>query len=265
MAVSREAMNDRLEIHAAEGVCFSLPLAGLVTRFLAWGIDLAATLVAALLIGTVVASLNLFSGDVATAVIILAFFVLYLGYSIFFEWAWRGQTPGKRVLGIRVLDAQGLHLQFSQIVIRNLLRTIDALPMGYLIGGVAILLNRNGQRLGDLAADTVVVSARPGPAPDLAQVLPGKYNSFREHPHLEARLRQRVSTDEAGLLIQALMRRDQLDPAARVTLFADLAEHFRGKVSFPEPSMVGLSDEQYLRNIVESLYRTPGGERESNA
>ena len=68
---------------------------------------------------------------------------------------------------------------------------VDALPAFYLVGGVASLLNTRGQRLGDLAANTLVLREPQLVSPDLEQLFAGKFNSLREHPHLAARLRQR--------------------------------------------------------------------------
>ena len=157
---------------------------------------------------------------------------------------------------LRVMDAQALRLQFSQIVIRNLLRFIDSLPIFYLVGGLACLITRHAQRLGDLASNTVVVWTPPIPEPHLDQLLKDKYNSFHDFPRLEARLRQRASPQEAGVALQALLRRDKLDPQARVDLFEDIASHFRALVEFPQEAVHGISDEQYVRNIVDVLYRS---------
>jgi hypothetical protein len=92
--------------------------------------------------------------------------------------------------------------------------------------------------------------------PDLDQLLAGKYNSLRQFPHLAARLRQRVSPGEAAVALQALIRRDEFDPAARVELFGELAGHFRALVPFPAEATDGVADEQYLRNVVDVIYRT---------
>jgi hypothetical protein len=92
--------------------------------------------------------------------------------------------------------------------------------------------------------------------PDLDQLLAGKFNSLRQFPHLAARLRQNTSPAEAGLALQALLRRDEFDPVARVEMFGDLAAHFRAKVEFPVEATDGVADEQYLRNVVDVLYRT---------
>jgi hypothetical protein len=149
-----------------------------------------------------------------------------------------------------------LKLHFSQVAIRNLLRAVDMLPGFYLVGGLACLWSRRAQRLGDIAANTIVIRSPKLGEPDLDQLLAGKYNSLRAYPHLEARLRQRVSPGEAALAVQALVRRDQLEPAARVDLFAQLAAHFRSKVVFPAEALDGITDEQYVRNVVDVLYRT---------
>lgn len=250
-----------LLIRTPEGIVFSQLLAGPVTRFTAWLLDLICILVVTSAIGTVIGFLTIFSFGVAQAIQAILFFVISLGYSMVLEWYWRGQTIGKRVLRLRVVDVQGLRLQFSQIAVRNLLRFIDALPVCYLVGGIACLVSRRAQRLGDFAANTVVIRNPKLTEPDLDQLLSGKYNSFREYPHLEARLRQRVSAAEAGLALQALVRRDQLEPSARVELFSQVAGHFRSKAEFPAEATDGITDEQYVRNVVDVLYRPRTGPR----
>ena len=121
--------------------------------------------------------------------------------------------------------------------------------------------NPKCQRLGDIAANTIVIRIPRVAEPDLDQLLAGKFNSLRQHPHLAARLRQNVSPAEAAVALQALLRRDELEPVARVELFAELAGHFRAKVEFPAEATDGIADEQYLRNVVDVLYRTSGESR----
>jgi hypothetical protein len=87
------------------------------------------------------------------------------------------------------------------------------------------------------------------------QLLAGKYNSLREYPHLEARLRQRVSPGEARLALQSLLRRDRLESRARLELFEELAAHFRALVVFPPEAYEGITAEQYVRNVVDVLFR----------
>lgn len=245
-----------LQIRTPEGIVFSHVLAGPVIRFVAWFIDLLCIQTLVTVLGTVLVLLQFISPNFAVAVYTLGYFLISIGYGIVCEWTWRGQTIGKRLFRLRVVDAEGLRLQFDQIVTRNLLRFIDALPALYFVGGLACWFSPKCQRLGDLAANTVVIRHPRVAEPDLDQLLAGKFNSLRQFPHLAARLRQRVAPDEAALALQALLRRDEFEPLARLDLFAGLAAHFRPKVEFPPEATDGIADEQFLRNVVDVLYRT---------
>jgi uncharacterized RDD family membrane protein YckC len=247
-----------LFIRTPEGIVFSQLLAGPVTRFFAWFIDLLCISAAMTLLGFGLDLLDLVNGNFAAALYVLGYFVISIGYGIFFEWRWRGQTVGKKLFRLRVVDVEGMRLQFNQIVVRNLLRFVDALPAFYFVGGMTCWLNPQCQRLGDIAANTIVIRNPRVAEPDLDQLLAGKYNSLRQYPHLAARLRQRVSPAEADVALQALLRREEFDPADRVELFGELAGHFQAKVEFPAEATDGVADEQYLRNVVDVLYRTRG-------
>jgi uncharacterized RDD family membrane protein YckC len=253
------AKTNTLLIRTPEGIVFSQLLAGPMVRFVAWGIDLACIIAATMALNILIGLLGLVSVDLARAISTLVYFIVSIAYGMITEWYWRGQTVGKRLLRLRVIDAEGLRLQFHQIVIRNLLRFVDMLPVFYLVGGIACLINRRAQRLGDVAANTVVVRNPRISEPDLDQLLSGKYNSLRDYPHLEARLRQRISPAEASIAMQAVLRRDRLEPQARVELFDQIATHFRSKVEFPPEATDGITDEQYVRNALDVLYRTRTG------
>jgi len=250
-----------LLIRTPEGIVFSQLLAGPVTRFLAWWVDLICVIALLVVMSLVLSLLGLLNGNLAGALGSLGYFVISIGYGIACEWGWRGQTVGKRLLRLRVVDAEGLRLQFNQIVVRNLLRFVDALPVFYVVGGVACWLSSKCQRLCDLAANTIVIRNPRVAEPDLDQLLAGKYNSLRQYPHLTARLRQRVLPAEAAVILQALMRRDEFEPVARVELFSELATHFRTKVNFPAEALDGITDEQYIRNVVDVIYRTRTDDR----
>jgi uncharacterized RDD family membrane protein YckC len=252
--VRRDRTNTLL-LRTPEGVVFALPLAGPVSRFLAWSVDAACILAATVLVREILGFFGAISAGFANATYLIAYFVISIGYGIAMEWYWRGQTIGKRVLKLRVMDEQALRLEFSQIVVRNLLRFVDSLPALYLVGGIACVLSRRFQRLGDLAANTIVVRIQETAQPDLEQLLGAKFNSFLEHRHLAARLRQRTSPEAAAVALDALLRRDELEPQARLRVFAELADHFRSVVEFPPEAVEQLSDEQYVRNVVEILYR----------
>lgn len=244
----------RLTIRVPEGVEFSLPLAGPGVRLTALALDLGVVSVVGSTLAKALGLLSFVSSDLAQAMTAVAYFVVTLVYGMVLEWAWRGQTVGKRVMKLRVMDAHGGRLELSQIVLRNLLRPVDALPVFYLVGGVACLLSSRLQRLGDMAAGTVVVRREELSIPDLDQLLGGRYNSMLPYTHLAARLRQRTPPELAGAALEALTRREEFEPEARLTVFREVAKRLRELVAFPSEAVETLSDEQYVRNAVEIVF-----------
>jgi uncharacterized RDD family membrane protein YckC len=206
-------------------------------------------------VSAVMGVFGLVSFDLSKGFYILGTFILPIGYTITMEWLWRGQTIGKRILNLRVVDVSGLKLQFNQVAIRNLLRAIDSLPIFYMVGGIITLLSSRAQRLGDLAANTIVIRTPITRQPDMARLIPDKYNSLKEHPHLVSRLRRQVSLTESSVALRAVMRRDEFDPEARIALFKDIADHFRSLVKFPANAVEGITDERYVINVVEVLFK----------
>jgi len=244
-----------LIIHTPEGVQFRIPLAGPAIRFLAWLIDL-------MVIGTAITAaaraLRGFQGldqDLTVATLIIIYFLLNIGYPITLEWLWRGQTIGKRLFALRVIDAGGKRLEFTQILLRNLLRFVDSLPCLYLVGGAALVLSKHSQRLGDLGANTVVIRQQKLTLPGLPEsVNAERFNSLLDHPHLAARLRQSVSPALAHVAMEAILRRDELTPSVRIAVFKALAQNFRVLVNFPDETIAGLADERYVRNCLQVVF-----------
>jgi uncharacterized RDD family membrane protein YckC len=244
-----------LRVRTPEGIVFSFQLATPVTRSLAYAVDFACVSATTMTLGVLTALLGILSVDISRAVTIVLYFVVSIGYGIFTEWYWRGQTVGKRLLHLRVLDEQGMRLEFSQIAIRNLLRCIDMLPLLYAVGGIVCAFTKKSQRLGDLAASTIVVRNPPLKEPDLDQLAPDKWNSLRDYPHLYARLRQRISPRIAAVTLDAILRRAEFEAAERVALFHDLASYFKELVTFPPEAIEGATDEQYVRNVADIVFR----------
>jgi len=129
---------DSLTIRTPEGIEFSLPLAGPFSRMLAVLIDLAVVAAAGSVLEKLLAPLLIFGQDLANALGIVAYFAISLAYAGVAEWIWRGQTVGKRLMGLRVVDASGLRLEPAQVVVRNLMRLVDMLPILYLTGGISV-------------------------------------------------------------------------------------------------------------------------------
>jgi len=243
---------NKLAIHTPEGVRFDLPLAGPATRFLAWFMDALVIYGAAGVCGRGLNYVQFLNKDVVQAVFVILLFVVTIGYPIALEWMWRGQTVGKRIFGLRVMDAGGRRLSFGQIALRNLLRFVDVLPLLYLAGGAALVLSKRCQRLGDMVADTVVVRQRKLVLP-VMPVSSGmqQFNSLLEYPHLAARLRQSVPAGLAQVAMEAVVRRDELGAEARIAVFGALGEKFRECVKFPEEAVAGLSEERFVRDCLE--------------
>ena len=255
-----------LEIRTPEGVGFQIPVASPFSRCLALAIDYA-VVVALTLITTQV--IRIFQTSLSAIPIvgeiivdfgygatILLQFLIFTFYGMITEWLWSGQTVGKRIFRLRVIDERGLSLGLKQVVIRNLFRVLDIMPSTfYLIGSISCLVTRHCQRIGDIAAGTLVVREVTPSAPSFGELLATGENSFATQPHLEARLRQRVSPEEARIALDAVTRRNELDPDCRLRLFQKLADHFRSLSDFPDEITVGLSDEQYIRNVVDTLFR----------
>jgi uncharacterized RDD family membrane protein YckC len=139
-----------------EGIELTLHLAGAVPRAIAWAIDLA--LRAAIVLGVVSVAAPL--GAAGWGVVLLAAFFVEWLLPAWFEAYWRGQTPGKRAMGLAVLNDDGTPVRWAAALTRNLLRAVDFLPFLYGFGLLAMLCNRDFKRLGDLAAGTVVVHHR---------------------------------------------------------------------------------------------------------
>src|SRR5207249_3716875 len=134
-----------LLIRTPEGIIFSQLLAGPVTRFLAWFIDLLCISAMMMIMGYIFTLLRLLSANLAGALSLLGYFLISIGYGIGCEWLWRGQTVGKKLFRLRVVDAEGLRLQFSQILTRNLLRFVDSLPAFYFLGGLVCCITSKCQ------------------------------------------------------------------------------------------------------------------------
>lgn len=243
-----------LRIRTPEGVEFPLPLAGPVIRCLAWFVDFLVVTATFSALSRLLVPLAAVFGDAIGALSTLLYFAMTIGYAMALEYFWGGRTLGKKFLGLRVVDAQGLRLTGRQVILRNLLRFIDNLPLFYLVGGLACFFSRRAQRLGDLAASTVVVRTPRVAPPDASRLERVRFNSLRDHPHLCARLRQKAAPEIAAAALAALLRRDGYDPTARVALFAGFADYFRPLAPFPAEAVEGLSDEQYTRNCVEVLF-----------
>jgi uncharacterized RDD family membrane protein YckC len=211
--------DDTITVSTPEGVDFELTLAGAGSRFVSALVDLAIQFV---LLGATFLAVGPIGGfgDAAAAIVS---FVVVLGYDVVFEVFASGRTPGKRLNGLRVVRSGGEPVGFLTSAIRNVLRLIDFLPFAYVIGATSILWTRRNQRLGDLAAGTLVVRdrvARRSEAP--VAVFPAAATAAWDV--------SAVTTEEIAAVRRFLERRNQIEGSARAELARTLAERLRPKV-----------------------------------
>jgi uncharacterized RDD family membrane protein YckC len=219
-------VQETLRISTPEGVSLELALAGIGSRFVALLLDTLLQIVAfvALAIVLEVAGAGGFTGD---AVISVAAFALVFVYPVAFELGAGGRTPGKRWSSLRVVCHDGSAITVRASVLRNLVRPVDALPGVYLVGAIAIFATRDNQRLGDLAAGSIVVReprvARRAPLPTapLATLDPEELPAWDVSGLGEA---------ELAALRRFLERRSALDVVPRNLLARDLADRLRPRV-----------------------------------
>lgn len=241
------------QVISTEKVPFSYRVAGLGSRSLAWLIDLAFILLLVLM-GVVCSQVLAVMGrtGLATAVMLFWRFILFWAYFLLFEWLWQGQTPGKRLLGLRVIRWQGTGIGFAQAAVRNLLRIVDFLPLGYAVGFVTASCNRESRRLGDLAADTLVVYIdRRGPLIRSLHDAPGTTAGDRARTTL---LRQRLgqlSRDQKQTLLDLSLRRDQLRVQERARLFRTSSQYLQQRLDLAPEQYE--SDEKFVLQLAALL------------
>ena len=237
---------DRLDLVTPEGVTLQLELAGLGSRGLAAILDL--LIQGAILIGVAIVAVNL-DGTLAFLVFTLAFPVLFFGYPVLFELLMSGQTPGKAAMKLRVVRQDGGPVGVASSVLRNFVRIIDFLPWFYGVGGIAVFATTKNQRLGDIAAGTLVIrepSERPqafNPGP-----LAGRWDlDKRDRQIADGWDVSAVTNQELAVVKQFMARRTDLDTAARNKMAGDLARRLRPKVSHPPQE---LTDQRFLELVV---------------
>lgn len=231
-----------------EDIVVSVNLAGIGSRATAAMIDVLIQLgmiwVVSMVISIIAAMVAVGSTDAAAviaAVDIIAAFLVLFGYHVVFEYYWRGRTPGKAALRIHVARDGGLPLTISAVLIRNVLRIVDFLPLFYVVGLVVLSSNSRRKRIGDFLGGTVVVKndvSEPGTGYIIVNPRPYEAYAWWDTSGV---------TDEEELLVRRFLdRRRSLTPAARYSLGEDLAARLRPKVLGADP---GLPSEWFLENV----------------
>jgi uncharacterized RDD family membrane protein YckC len=238
-------------ISTPENVDLHLELAGLGNRILACLIDkLIIFSVLLVLVGTLwlidigagMGGFGATTKNLVTALLlmfgILAAFALVFGYNIFFEGTWQGQTPGKKIVQIRVIDQSGQPVSWSAVFIRNVIRVLDENLV--LIGLLSMIVDKNERRFGDLAAGTLVIRER---LPELSTAKIVLQYPADQSDTLDV---GRVTPQEYDLLVSFLKRRTRMAQSQRPIVAKQLEDHFRDKLE--EPSK-GQPSEPFLEKV----------------
>ena len=256
--------DDKLTIETPEQTSLEFPLAGVGSRCMALLLDTLIQVIVALILVLVVALFRYISpggenglgltGLWIQAILYFAIFLLYYGYFAFFESIWNGQTPGKRVAHLRVIQESGRPIQVWQAFARNLMRIIDSIPV-YATGMTSMLISKQNRRLGDFVAGTVVIHERP-----LTKISVGWASATPNDvsgPTLGA---ARLSLDEVRLIEAFLERRNSLAEDVRFRMARQIASRIANQLGMGDDRLrqAGVStDEAFL----EALARERLGNR----
>jgi uncharacterized RDD family membrane protein YckC len=233
-----------------EAVPLDLDVAGLGSRAIAIAIDMAIQLAAFIAIAFVLAAIH---PDETTSLIIVLVSAptIFWGYFFLFEGLWHGRTPGKRSQRLRVTRTDGQPMSGAQMAVRNLVRIVDFLPAYYAIGCIAMVVSKRSQRLGDLAAGTLVLREPKPFVPRPMDAIPAPPAVLEETTRIDV---TGMTEAHYQLLRSYLERRASLDAAARVQVAREIAAAIAPVVRTPEP----LSDDALLEATAAAYQRRSG-------
>lgn len=227
---------DTTKVDSPEGVQLELTLAGLGTRMIAQMLDWLIKLGVGLGLLLLLEPSRLGSTVLLVSLTLVSFF----GYELFFETIWSGRTPGKRASRVRVVMADGSPVTFTAALVRSLLRIVDFLPTLYGLGAILVFVTSKNQRLGDLAAGTIVVREPKAVEAGLTTML--------DHVSVPAGFDATAITQEQLAVARSyLLRRSTLSPDVADRLASQIATDLRTVVMDPTGE---LADQRLIEVIV---------------
>jgi uncharacterized RDD family membrane protein YckC len=236
-------MSDQYIIDTPENIEFAYEIAGIGSRFLAAIIDSLLILVLQGILAAVMAGIIGWADaqgaaqSALVAVWSLLSFIFLWGYYMLFEELWNGQSPGKRLIGLRVVRTGGRPTTFIASAIRNLVRVIDFLPVFYGLGVVVMFIDPRSRRLGDLAAGTLVVREQRFTSLDTllaASTPPALPLNAESQAVLTLPNIGLITATAYDLITEFLSRRTALSPEARARIATRLAFGLRNQLGMPQ-------------------------------
>jgi uncharacterized RDD family membrane protein YckC len=263
-----------------EAVRLDLPISGPVPRMLAYGIDLVIMIIVTIFLFVILTTSTSIGaalthwvkvslreavqqskiavkqhqtenplGALAVAIILLTEFTVSTCYFIFWEMVTGGRSPGKMLVGLRVVRRSGLPIDLRSSVVRNVMRAVDILPAEYLVGLISVMLSSSGERLGDHVAGTVVARLdRPETAADITRT--------QTQPKLILTRAQlgRIGPREIKLIRSVLRRSSTVSDSRRDKLITEAAEAMRLRLNLPELSSPDKA--AFLQDLLTAAERT---------
>lgn len=268
------SLEQQVDIETPEQVVFSYTVAGIGSRAAAAMLDYGLIIVTLILLSILFniagelirpkgETFSKMVGSWATALLILAAFAINWGYFVFFEAIWDGQTPGKRRLGIRVVQDGGYSVSFGASSVRNIARLLDMQPGAlYAVGILSAAISKSGKRLGDMLAGTIVVQEKLVHVAPVVARGPG--------PEAPAAITAALSDREYEVLERYLARRGALEPERRRMLADQLVEqlapHLAGVEGSPFAQLMQLFErERDARSRGVAARGATGAAREQHA
>lgn len=192
---------------------------------------------------------------------IIALFLVFAGYFAFFEWWWDGQTPGKRLMKLRVIREDGRPITLWEAIARNLLRIFDAIPGFivpiYSVGLIMVFANKRDQRVGDIFSGTVVIRERTDEAPTFAEtfsnpVADAAFRRVQPRTAFKASINQ-LTESEIEVVESLLRRRWDLTERQRLWMAWRVALPLMYKLK-PDYDMATFTYEGFLEEILHRYY-----------
>lgn len=249
-------MPSTITILTPENVEVTYEVAGLATRILGGAIDSLIQGMAIFTVWMVILFVRVGAGPALDnwlpAIGLLVSFMLFFGYFLFFETRWNGQTPGKKVTGVRVMKDAGFPIDLRAAVVRNIVRLVDLLPGPYAIGVATAFFSAEYKRVGDYAAGTVVVRERPRSGARSLPSLVGEDEAAALAPRTDL-----PRPDELYAIRHFLERRPELTAEQRAAIGRRLALAFGRLLGYPL-DQVAAGPEAFLQWLVDESTRRHG-------
>jgi uncharacterized RDD family membrane protein YckC len=267
---------ETLVIETPERVPLAFALASIGNRFLAAAIDHFIQYFSVAVVVWIVLSFAGFGGSEqvgivdqiqneapkwVVAIMIIVIFLLFTGYFIFFEWLWNGQTPGKRLLKLRVIREDGRPITLWEAIARNLLRIFDSIPGFvlpiYSVGLIVVFLSKRDQRVGDIFAGTVVIRERTDEAPTFAEtfsnpIADAAFRRVQKRTEFTANVSS-VSAPEIEVVESFLRRRWDLTERQRLWMAWRIALPLMYKLK-PNYDLTTFSYEGFLEELLHRYH-----------